>query len=198
MLLRKKYFLILVLIVGITAIAVMLINTKGLTLNAVLSCAKSKELLANEAEMKNIFPEGTAYQFLEDYQKCNPLKRGDIVVVEKGSKNTEGQSTLLPRVLRASPGDFIEVFPAPIYKGFSLKINGEMLYDLEGKKPHIFVPGQWGLPGGRMHELFKKSSFTLGPDEYLVFSSISPSFNDSSTWGPIHGLQIKGRAVKKE
>ncbi len=119
-------------------------------------------------------------------------------VITSLSENAQSELLLLPRVLRASPGDLIEVFPAPIHKGFSLKINGEMLYDLEGKKPHIFVPGHWGLPAGRVHELFKKSSFTLGPDQYLVFSSLSPSFNDSSTWGPIHGKQIKGRAVKKE
>lgn len=196
--LRKRYFIFLAIGLCIGVIIFAVLSRKDVTLQKVIGCIANKEFLANEPEMKNVFPEGTVYKFLEGYQKCNTLRRGDILVVEKPSENAPSEVILLPRVLRASPGDLVEVFPSPVHKGFSLKINGEMLYDLDGKKPHLFSPGQWDLKEGRVHGLFKKGSFTLGPDEYLVFSSLSPSFNDSSSWGPVRGQQIKGRAVKKE
>ncbi len=156
------------------------------------TCIEEIKQFSRDIQMDGLIPNGGMYDLLKNYYACNPMKRGEIVAVQ-----LEGVEHPIPRIVRAVPGDRVEVMPFPQENAFTLRIQGEILFDSTGKRPQRFAVGKWKAPykDETVHSVFKESGFVLGPDEFLVFSYVSPASSDSSEWGPIKSSQIVGRGL---
>lgn len=156
------------------------------------SCFQREDFKDVDPQILGLLPEGKKFYLLKNYYACNAMRRGEIVAVQLDEK------TRLSRIVRATPGDTIEAIPAPQEKGFILRVNLETLMDSTLKKPQIFGAGYLKAPEGvkdPLHPYFRKGQMVLPPEEFMVFSYVSPSSKDSSEFGPVKAAQILGRII---
>lgn len=107
--------------------------------------------------------------------KFHKLKRGDVVVFEAPINRREDY---IKRII-GLPGENITL------NGGRILINGRSLEEKYLPKSLRTSPGVF---------LSENLTFSLGPEEYIVFGDNRDNSSDSRSWGPIKKKDVVGRA----
>ena len=151
-----------------------------------LECVTSrKEILLKDKLMQESYVEGTEFQVLQNYYKCNPILRNDIVMFRVASD----QDSVM-RIVRGIPGDRVELSEDKEKKAWNIKINGEYLSFRQGK----YFFGSLAAPPPLQLYLNENES-VLQPGYYLLFSSVAPGGQDSSAFGVVEKKAIEAKAL---
>ena len=152
------------------------------------SCVERADETVHDDEMTGVFKNGDNVHVLKNYYDCNPIQRGDIVLLKSAPSSI--------RVVRALPGDQVEGLGYPQDKSFVIRVNGEFLSVTKEKTPQRFGYSLfYNSNSDEVFPMFRQSPFKLDKDQYMVFSARDPGSNDSSKFGPLSLQQIAGRVV---
>jgi hypothetical protein len=133
--------------------------------------------------MKGLIESGEKYSVTQNWYKCNPVKRGDIVDYVFNYNQPS-----VPRVVHAIPGDKFKLVKDKKRKAWNLSINGKVIMNPGHKEPHYF-----GNEAPSILGLYEKSmKGVLAPTTFIVFSTVSPGTHGSEM-GVVNSQDFRGK-----
>lgn len=176
-------------VLGLVTIGYVLFKTyfknKSFKAIGVTSCVKDHITNSmKDDELLGILERGQEFHVLMNYYQCNPVKRGDLIYY-KISDPIEP----VVKVARAIPGDKFEVLAAEDEPNtWHIKINGQFV--MAGDKKYFFVY-EHPEPPLKTYEISRHS--IVGPDEYIILSTVPPGMSDSRNFGLVRKDSFVGR-----
>lgn len=136
--------------------------------------------------MEGVFRESDEVKVDYAYYECHEPKRGDIVIVNVGRKETE-----LMKIISAVPGDLWDMQQQDdgVYR---IVVNGGPLYTKTN--------GMYQIPAERavmLQKYAKGYNQTIPPETILVLGNDPGGSYDSSVFGLISTKSLRGRVITR-
>lgn len=177
---------ILTLITGLVAISLVslyptLISQEGPETSEIeRPCFFLEEAKVTGSSMLPLIEPGSQITIAWDYYDCNPLQKGDIIVVDFAVR----EHPMIKRLV-AVPGDKVEIINSILYvNDIAIKNSANKTYTLTEKETE------------KINNYIQ--DIKEGKDFYLVLSDNINNRYDSRLFGPVFRNQIKGKVVKKQ
>ncbi len=141
--------------------------------------------------LRGLLEKGARYKYDPSWYKTHPILRGDIVLYRYSSN----QKPVL-KIVQAVSGDKFHLVKAAKLSNWNIEINGSLLQEncvaaSERDTCPLYFFGGSKPPTLSLYE--KSHRGILGEDEVILFSSVSPGFQDSGVFGLINVGDILGR-----
>ena len=171
--------------VGLGSIAYVYLRSPAPKREVASTCTdlREEDLVLRDDQLYPLLRKGETVRIKVGYYSCHRPQRGELVYY-RFSPLMEP----VVRVLRALPGDRYGVVPHSERRGWSVKIQGDLMKT--GGKDHYF-----GVPAAApILKLFEgQNQGTLKPNEVLVFSLSMPGDTDSGAFGVANMADMLGR-----
>ncbi len=176
--------LVVLLTFGILGIFISFYFTKKPLPNKSACGGNTQTIQIKDAQhMAGLLESGKSYEVEMGYYDCHPPKRGDLVLY----RFSQGMDPVV-KVVRATGGDRFELVEDMVHGAWNLRVNGELVKDL-ADRPYYF--GGNNRPTLGLYE--KERNNILGPEEAIVFSTVSPGKEDSGSFGLTHRRDFLGK-----
>ena len=141
--------------------------------------------------LRGVLEKGSRYKVDRDWYKTHPIARGDLVLYRYSSNKKP-----VVKIAAAVPGDSFHLVANKQMKNWNIEINDTILREVctgnaEDDSCPLYFFGGKAPPTLSLYE--KSHHGMLSENEVILFSSVSPGYQDSGVFGLVNAQDILGK-----